>query len=159
MGRRGEFLIPARRHVAEGFRARARVLSPSRLTRDRCDLRQMFFIVTGTVEVVCPYTPKSAPDKEDDAVTNAPTDKAASRAGRVAERAADGEKGKPKLPQPREVRVALLSDNQFFGERAMIAERERRTATCRALVFVETRVLTRADFLEVSIMMSPRILV
>jgi hypothetical protein len=119
----------------------------------------MFFIVTGTVEVVCPYTPKPVPDKEDDAVTNAPTDKAASRAGRVAERAADGEKGKPKLPQPREVRVALLSDNQFFGERAMIAERERRTATCRALVFVETRVLTRADFLEVSIMMSPRILV
>ena len=100
----------------------------------------MFFIVTGTVEIVCPYKSKATPDKDKDAVTKAPTHKAAS---------ADGEKEKPKEPQPREVRVALLSDNQFFGERAMLAERERRSATCRALVFVEMRVLTRADFLEV----------
>ena len=54
-----------------------------------------------------------------------------------------------KLSAPaNERRVALLGDNQFFGERAVLHARERRSATCRALVFTELRVLARAPFTE-----------
>lgn len=78
---------------------------------------EIFFIVSGAVEVVIPVRQ----------VNN----KFAGAAGAAVEK-----------------RVALLVDNQFFGERAVLQSRERRGATCRALMFTEMRTLHRKAFLE-----------
>ena len=49
-----------------------------------------------------------------------------------------------------EKRLALLGDNDFFGERAVFAERQRRTATCRSVAFTEMRTLPRDAFIAAS---------
>ena len=102
----------------------------------------IFFIVSGSVEVLVKQVvliPKDERDIDDSDECKPAPDSPDQKNGSVRFMKKEVEK-----------RVALMGNNEFFGERAILKKLDQRSATVRAVTFTECRVLSRASFLRVS---------